>query len=123
MNKLSQFLQAPTVDHWSACKRLLRYLNGTQNVGICFKPTSQLNLDCFLYADWASSIDGRRSTSGCCVILGGILINYSSKKQPVIARSSSEAEYNALALVTTQLIWLLFLFKELGVKVEQVPVM
>ena len=71
VNKLSQFLQTPIVDHRATCKRLLRYLKGTPNVVICFKPTSRMNLECFSDADWASSIDDRRSTSGCCIFLGG----------------------------------------------------
>ena len=48
VNKLSQFLQTPIVDHWAACRRLFRYLKGTPNVGICFRPTSRMNLECFL---------------------------------------------------------------------------
>ena len=51
LNKLSQFLQTPTVDHWAAYKRLFRYLKGTPNVGIYFKPTSRMNLECFSDAD------------------------------------------------------------------------
>lgn len=121
--KLSQFLQAPTVEHWSACKRDLRYLKGSQHFGLHFKPSTRMNLECFSNADWASSVDDRRSTSGCCVYLGGNLISWISRKQKVVARSSTEAEYRALSSAATELVWLQSLFKELGSTFEKVPVL
>lgn len=71
VNKLSQFLQAPTENHWTTCKHLLRHLKGTNSLSLHFKPIQRFNLECFTDADWASSIDDRRSTSGHCVLLGG----------------------------------------------------
>ena len=63
-----------------------------------------MNLECFVDVDWASSVDDRRSTSGCRVFLGGNLITWSSRKQHVVARTSTEVEYKALALATTELV-------------------
>jgi len=54
-----------------------------------------------------------QSTSGYCVLIEGNLISWKSKKQSVIARSSAEAEYKAMASVTCELIWLKQLLKEL----------
>ncbi|KAH9650093.1 protein kinase domain-containing protein [Citrus sinensis] len=49
-------------------------------------------------ADWAGSVTDRRSTSGYCTFVGGNLVTWRSKKQTVVARSSAEAEYRAVAL-------------------------
>ena len=57
-------------------------------------------------ADWAGSPTDRRSISRYCVFIGGNLISWKSKKQDIVARSSAEAEYRAMALATCELIWL-----------------
>ena len=57
-------------------------------------------------ADWVGFPADRRSTSGYCVSIGGNLISWKSKKQDVVAKSSAEAEYRAMALTTCELIWL-----------------
>uniref|UniRef100_A0A803Q706 Reverse transcriptase Ty1/copia-type domain-containing protein n=1 Tax=Cannabis sativa TaxID=3483 RepID=A0A803Q706_CANSA len=116
VNKLSQFMHSPTQHHWNVCKRLLRYLKGTIGQGILFKPSKEWNVECFSDADWAGSIDDRKSTTGYCVYIGGNLITWCSKKQKAVAKSSTEAEYRALSQTATEIAWLYSLFTELGIK-------
>ncbi|KAK0605599.1 hypothetical protein LWI29_028589 [Acer saccharum] len=122
VNKLSQFLAAPTLVHWQACKRVLRYIKGTPHIGLWFQAASVFSLEAFSDADRASCIDDCRSTSGNCVLLGGNLISWSSRKQRVVARSSTEAEYRSMAQVTTDVIWLRSLLHELRIPVVGCPV-
>ena len=121
VNKLSQFLHIPTVAHWRACKRILRYVCGTISHGIMFTPANLLNLEGFSDADWASNLDDRKSVSGICIFLGGNLITWSSKKQQVVARSSTEAEYRALSSAAIELVWIQILLIEIGVQLQSQP--
>ena len=123
VNKLSQFLQNPTVNHWNACKRVLRYLKGTTNFGLLFKPVQRMTLTGFSDADYANCLDDRRSVTGYVVYLSDNLIAWSARKQKVVARSNAESEYHSLALAATEILWLQSLFDELGVpQLTAVPV-
>jgi len=65
-------------------------------------------------ADWARDAIDRRTTSGYCIFVGGNLISWKNKKQTVVARSSTEAEYRAMAHATSELVWLKHLLQELS---------
>lgn len=122
VNKLSQFMHCPTTDHWSALKRLLRYLNGTMDRGITIYKDSPLHLHAFSDADWAGDRNDFTSTMGHIVFLGKNPITWMSKKQRSVARSSTEAEYRAVANTTAELMWVKNLLSELGVTINHTPV-
>ena len=65
--------------------------------------------------DWAESFD-RRSTTGFCTFVGGNLVTWKSKKQNVVARSSAEAEYRAMASTASELTWIKQLLADMGIK-------
>jgi histone deacetylase 1/2 len=121
VNKVCQFLHAPTTEHWSAVKHILRYIHDTLKVGITFCRSSSTLLSAFSDADWAGSLDDRRSTGGFAIFVGPNLVSWSARKQTTVSRSSTEAEYKALANATTELIWVEALLRELGVRLQEKP--
>jgi len=122
VNQLCQHMHSPSTSHWSAAKRVLRYLKNSIDHGLLFTKGS-LQLQAFCDSDWAGNPDDRRSTSGFGVFLGPCLISWSAKKQAVVSRSSTEAEYRAMALPTAELFWLRMLFKELGIALSHAPIL
>ncbi|XP_066320556.1 uncharacterized mitochondrial protein AtMg00810-like [Miscanthus floridulus] len=56
---VSRFMEDPREDHWTAVKRLLRYIKGTVDQGIVFPKTDEsgLQLTMFSDADIAGDID------------------------------------------------------------------
>ncbi|KAH9783113.1 hypothetical protein KPL71_009187 [Citrus sinensis] len=123
VNKLSQFLASPTAEHWESCKRLLRYLKGTIHFGLHFYHYGTMQINCFSDSDWACDKDDRKSVAGYAVYLGSNLVSWSSKKQAVVSRSSTEAEYRALAQATAEVTWIQSLLKELHIHLVTAPIM
>ncbi|RVW36460.1 Retrovirus-related Pol polyprotein from transposon TNT 1-94 [Vitis vinifera] len=115
VHQVSQYLSAPRSTHYAAVLRILRYLKGTFFHGLFYSAQSPLVLRAFSDADWAGDLTDRRFTTGYCFLLGFSLISWKSKKQTFVARSSTEAEYRAFADTTSELLWLRWLLKDLGV--------
>ena len=114
---VSQFMHDPYSTHMNAVLRILRYLKSAPGKGILLSPHDGLKVEAYTDADWAGSPD-RKSISGYCTFLGGNLVTWRSKKQNVVARSSAEAEFRAMAQGVCELLWLKGLLEDLGVSVH-----
>ncbi|XP_026459322.1 uncharacterized protein LOC113359982 [Papaver somniferum] len=82
----------------------MRYLKGTLGYGITISSGDCSSLSAYCDSDWGGCPNTRRSTSGFCVFLGQSLISWSFKKQPIISRSSAEAEYKSLIVASAEMI-------------------
>jgi hypothetical protein len=115
VGRLARYSSNPRPAHWTAVKHLLRYLKGTIDLKLTYAPgaTNQA-LEVWADADHGGDLDNGRSTSGYIIKLGGGAISWASKLQPVVALSTTEAEYVAAVLAGTEAIWMRQLFGELN---------
>ena len=90
---VSRYMHERRSEHLEAVHRILRYLKGSRRKGLIYKSHGHLVMDGYCDADWASCLDGKRSTSSHCVFVGGNLASWRSKKQLIISKSTTEAEY------------------------------
>ena len=114
VHQVCQFMSAPYETHFIATKCILRYVNGTSNLGIFFQP-GPLSLSAFSDSDWAGDPFDRHSIIGFLVYLGFNPITWSVKKQDIVSRSSTESEYRALATTAAELCWIRQVLKDLGI--------
>jgi len=91
--------------HWTAVKRIFRYLKGTINYSIFFSCSNDLELHGFADADWDSDVNSR-SCTGYVFMMGTGSVSWLSKRQPMIALSSTKAKYMAMAMATQEVVWL-----------------
>ena len=108
---VSSYSTNPSNEHWTAVKRIFRYLAGTKALGIVYGTSGICGG--LTDSDWGGSND-RRSTSGYVFLLNGGAISWASRKQSVVALSSMEAEYMGITQAVKEVLWLRTLFRELG---------
>src|ERR1700759_3261525 len=114
---LTQFVQNPGLAHWKALKRLIRYLYTTRDMWLTFGGLDAI-LEGYSDADWGSQTH-HHSISGYAFLMGNGAVTWSSKKQGVVALSSTEAEYIAQTHAAKELIWLRTFLGEVSSKFTQ----
>ncbi len=113
---LSRFMQKPRELHWRFVKRLLRYIKTTKNYCIIYRKNKTKNSELLGYsdADYAGSVEDRKSTSGYVFTYNNCIVTWNSAKQKTVSLFSTEAEYVALTTAIKEALWLEQLLSELN---------
>uniref|UniRef100_A0A5S6QJM5 Reverse transcriptase Ty1/copia-type domain-containing protein n=1 Tax=Trichuris muris TaxID=70415 RepID=A0A5S6QJM5_TRIMR len=93
----------------------MRYLGATKHVKLRLSSAGELELRCYVDADWAGDRVDRKSTTGFVFQLGSSVVAWTSRKQSTVALSSTEAEYMAASCACRELLWLRVLLEDLGI--------
>ncbi|KAF2304474.1 hypothetical protein GH714_031884 [Hevea brasiliensis] len=116
---ISRFMANPTKLHFAAIKRVLRYLKGTVNYGLFYRRGGESRLVGYTDSDYAGDIDDSKSTSGYAFLFSGGAVAWSSRKQPIVTLSTTEAEFIAAAACACQAIWMRRILEEIGHSQEE----
>lgn len=111
---ISRYMSKPLKEHWQAVKWVLRYIKGSTGLKLVFKRQERFVLSGYCDSDFSGELDHMRSTGGYVFTLGGGTISWRSSLQRVVALSTTEAEYMALAEAGKEAVWIKRLMNEMG---------
>jgi hypothetical protein len=122
VRNLSKVMDGATEAHQKILYRTIKYVIDTRGRALLMQPVNSKGryweIEAYSDSDWASMENNRKSVSGFVVFLNGVLVSWKSKQQEVIARSSTEAEYIALAAVCTEVIFIKQLLESINIGVK-----
>lgn len=101
--------------HLTAAHRILRYLKGKPTQGVFFPMTQRTQIKGYADLDWGNCTETKKSISGYCIFIESSLLSSKSKKQTTVSKSSSKAEYKAMAASTAEIQWLIYLLRDFGI--------
>ncbi|XP_059073237.1 secreted RxLR effector protein 161-like [Cryptomeria japonica] len=103
---MSRFMHKPCEGHWTAAQRVLKYLKGTQTLGIKYSKVLDFHLKGYSDSDFDGDKENGVSTSGYLMTLGSGAVTWRSKKQTIPTNSTTEAKYVVAAQATKEIVWL-----------------
>ena len=112
--KLARYASNPNKTHFTALKRVFKYLKGTKDYGITYYKNNNHFISGYCDADYAGDIASAKSTTGYLILLAGGIISWKSKLQSIIAQSTTEAEYIAVNAVIKEAVYIKALLEELS---------
>ena len=116
---VARYQAMPKQNHLLAVKRIFRYLQGTVQYGLWYPKGKRFIFTAYTDADWISSVDDRKSTSGGAFYLGKNLVAWLSKKQTSISLSTTEAEYIVAATCCIQVMWMKKTLQDMKVSIDE----
>nr|GEU54076.1 uncharacterized mitochondrial protein AtMg00810-like [Tanacetum cinerariifolium] len=116
----ARFQVTPKVSHLHDVKRIFRYLKGHPKLGLWYLKDSPFELVAYTDSDYIGASLDRKSTTGGCRFLRSRLISWQSKKQTVVATSTTEAEYVVAASCCRQVLWIYNQMLDYGYKLTTV---
>jgi hypothetical protein len=96
-------------------KLVMRYIKHTTNLGLCYVGNAGFELKGHCDSDWGGDKLTRRSTSGYIFCMSGAAVSWCSKRQTIVALSSTESEYVGLCFASKEAIWLRRMVNNLGI--------
>lgn len=115
VSKLARYFTNYDGSHWNAAKQVAKYLNSTKNLVLAYGSQSKTDVQGYCDADWAGDKDSRKSTTGIVFTIGKTAFNWKSRLQSIVASSTMEAEYVAMALCTREALWVRKVQQDFGI--------
>lgn len=115
---LSRYQSNPGPAHWKAMLHMVAYVKGTLDYSITYHRGIPITPITYVDASYADDFDTRRSTAGYGVWMAGGLVSWSSKRQPTVALSTTEAEYMSMTRAIQQVTWMYAFLDEVGLPQE-----
>ena len=119
---MSRFNTYFNFQHWKALKRILRYLQGTKDLQLCYRRSESDKLHGFCDCTWACDLTDGKSVTGFVFKCQGGAISWHSRKQTTVATSTTVAEFQTLQSATIEAIWLKGVAEELKLKDFNIPI-
>lgn len=123
VGQAAKFIQSPRTAYPIATKKIVRYLKGTLNQSLHFKRITYPRLYAYCDAEWGGNPGDRISVTDGCIYFGTNIVSWVAKKQTVVFRFSTEAEYRAMANTSAEIRWFLSLFRELHIPIMSPPIL
>ena len=125
VNLLARYSATPTRRHWVGVKTILRYLRGTQDLGLWFPKNQDPSMVGYVDAGYMSNPHNARSQTGFVFLCGNTAISWRSVKQTLVATSTNHSEIIALYEATRECVWLRrmigYIQKSCGLNIDNTP--